>query len=89
MFGISLIFVFALVAPAACAIVFNGGTAQWNNGAATGNTIEITNPLTYTIAVNRVWASVIFDEAVTSDGSISTVNCDALQVSDCFIEMDS
>jgi len=78
----------ALVAPAACAIAFNGGTAQWDNGAATGNTIEITSPLTYTIAVDASWRSIVFDEAVTADGSSTAVSCTGVQVSVCFIKMD-
>ena len=86
---ISLVVLLALVAPAVCDIAFNGGDAQWNNGAATGNTIEITSPLTYTITADDEWRLVVFDEAVTADGNINAGNCDALQVSDCFIKMDS
>ena len=86
---ISLVVLLALVAPAVCDIAFNGGDAQWNNGAATGNTIEITSPLTYTITASGNWRIFVFDEAVTTDGSGTSVGCTGLQVSDCFIKMQS
>ena len=83
---ISLVFLMVLVAPAACAIVFNGGTAQWNNGSATGNTIEITSRLTYTIEVDDSWGTIVFDEAVTDDWTTTLLDCSGLQVIDCLIE---
>ena len=89
MFGISLIFLMAFVARAACTIAFNGGDAQWNSNTATGNTIEITSPLTYTIEANGDWRGFVFDEAVTPGLAPDAVTCGALEVRDCFIEIDS